>query len=176
MLRRRVKVDEPCLIAVVRNVRQLHRQGDRIAPDRREIVAGRSTSDQLDGGHNAGRDTPTTDVHEPDSTYAQFYLVPVIGPLSYLTWQRLNLYLPVDDAQVPIAHDEFAWSLEASLGRLNRAITRLVKFHLAYLVPAEPDMLYVNRRVPTLSPVLLAGLALKCPTLAGAHAEQLDAA
>ena len=120
--------------------------------------------------------TPTTNIHEPDWTYAQFYLLPVIGPLSYLAWQRLNLYLPADDTQVPINHDELAWSLGASPGRLNRAINRLVKFHLAYFVPGEPDTLYVKRRAPTLNPVLLQSLATKCPTLAGAHAEQLDAA
>ena len=120
--------------------------------------------------------TPTANIHEPDSTYAQFYVLPVIGPLSYLTWQRLNLYLPVDDTPIPINHDELAWSLGASPGRLNRAINRLVKFHLAYLVPGEPDTLYVKRRAPTLSPVLLDGLNAKCPTLVAAHAEQLNTA
>ena len=119
--------------------------------------------------------TPSTNIHEPDSTYAQFYTLPVVGPLSFLAWQRLNMWLPADDtAAIAIGHEELAWSLGAAPGRLSRSISRLIKFHLAYLVPAEPDTLYIKRRAPSLNPALLAGLAIKCPTLVSAHAEQLE--
>jgi hypothetical protein len=117
--------------------------------------------------------TPTDNIHEPDSTYAQFYIVPVIGPLCYLTWKRLNMWLPDTDQPITLGYDELAWSLGAAPSRLGKAISRLVKFHLAYITPAQPDMLYVKQRAPTLSTALLAGLAVKCPTLVEAHAEQL---
>ncbi len=119
--------------------------------------------------------TPTANIHEPDSNYAQFYVLPVIGPLSYLAWSRLNMWLPADDnAAIGIGHDELAWSLGAAPARLDRSINRLVKFHLAYLIPGDSHTLYVKRRASTLSPALLAGLAVKCPTLGNAHAEQLE--
>ena len=71
--------------------------------------------------------TPTANIHEPDSTYAQFYILPVIGPLSYLAWSRLNMWLPADDnAAIGIGHDELAWSLGAAPARLDRSINRLV--------------------------------------------------
>jgi hypothetical protein len=118
---------------------------------------------------------PATNIHEPDSTYAQFYTLPVVGPLSFLAWQRLNMWLPADDdAGIEIGHEELAWSLGAAPARLTRSISRLIKFHLAYLVPAEPDTLYIKRRAPSLNPALLAGLVIKCPTLVSAHAEQLE--
>jgi hypothetical protein len=119
--------------------------------------------------------TPSTNIHEHDSTYAQFYVLPVVGPLSFLAWQRLNMWLPADDtAGIQIGHEELAWSLGAAPARLTRSLSRLIKFHLAYVVPAEPDTVYIKRRAASLNPALLAGLAIKCPTLVGAHAEQLE--
>ena len=120
--------------------------------------------------------TPTTNIHEPDSIYAQFYVLPVVGPLCYVTWCRLNQYVPANETPIAIAHDELAWSLGASPARLNRAILRLVKFHLASIAPNEPDTLRIQRRAPTLNAALLAGLAVKCPTLTNAHDEQLHTA
>jgi hypothetical protein len=85
--------------------------------------------------------TPSTNIHKPDSTYAQFYVLPVVGPLSFLAWQRLNIWLPADDAAtIEIGHEELAWSLGAAPARLTRSISRLIKFHLAYVVPAEPEL------------------------------------
>ena len=117
--------------------------------------------------------TPTTSIHLPESNYASFYVLPVLGPLSFLCWTRINQYIPVDESSIEIDPCELAWSLGASPGRLNRAITRIVKFHLATIAPTEPDTLRVQRRAPTLSPALLAAVSAKCPTLGAAHDEQL---
>lgn len=118
--------------------------------------------------------TPTLNIHTPESIYAKFYWLPTVGPLSYLAWERMNLYLPADDTTITIGYDELAWSLGAAPGRLTRAVARLVKFHLATIDPDQPDTLRVQRKAPTLRASMLAGLAAKCPTLADAHHEQLD--
>ena len=117
--------------------------------------------------------TPTLNIHQPQSTYTQFYWLPILGPLSALTFSRINEYLPGDDTPIEVDHDELAWSLGASPARLNRAITRLTKFHLATIEPGAYDTLAVKRAAPTLSPALLAAVTAKCPTLGAAHDEQL---
>ena len=103
--------------------------------------------------------------------------MPTIGPLSYLTWCRLNLYIPDnDEATLAIGFDELAWSLGAAPARLQQAITRLVKFHYANIDPAATDTLRIQRRAVTLTPARLAALAAKCPALVEAHTEQLRTA
>ncbi len=120
--------------------------------------------------------TPTANIHEPDSTYAQFYWLPIVGPLSFLAWERVNLYVPTDGSPTTIAYDELAWSLGASPQRLSRGIARLVKFHLGNIDPDQPDTLRIQRKAPTLRTSMLGALAIKCPTLADAHHEQLHTA
>lgn len=117
--------------------------------------------------------TTTTNIHPSESNYAAFYWLPVLGPLSFLCWTRINQYIPADETSIDIDHYELAWSLGASPTRLKRATTRLTKFHLANIAPTEPDTLRVQRRAPTLSPALLAAISAKCPTLGAAHDEQL---
>ena len=120
--------------------------------------------------------TPSNHVHTPDSTYAQFYTTPTIGPLCYLAWSRLNMWIDTDDTTVIVAFEELAWSLGASPARLQRAITRLAKFHYASIDPAAPDTLRIQRRAATLNPAQLAALAAKCPSLVEAHTEQVRSA
>jgi hypothetical protein len=72
-------------------------------------------------------------------------------------------------------HAEFADALGTSPARLTNALGRLIAFHLAYTIPAQPATLFIKRRAPTLNPEQLARLAQQCPTLAASHDEQLAA-
>jgi hypothetical protein len=121
--------------------------------------------------------TPTANIHEAESSYAAYYILPEIGPSAFLAWTHLVAWLPpTDETPINIDYDELAWSLGTSPGRLTRALQRLASFHFAYTLPAEPHTLYLRRRAATLSTTQLARLAKKCPTLAAAHEELLATA
>jgi hypothetical protein len=120
--------------------------------------------------------TPTSNIHDPESTYSRYYWPSTTGPTGYLAWIQLVAWLPNnDDTTIAINHAEFAHALGTSPARLTNALGRLIAFHLAYTIPAQPATLFIKRRAPTLNPKQLAHLAQRCPTLAASHDEQLAA-
>lgn len=113
---------------------------------------------------------PSTHVHQPDSVYCRYFVVPIIGAAPWATWARLVEYLPDNDTdQVGLVYDELARSLGNSPGRFTKTLQRLVSFHLIDYHPDTPHVLFVRRRAPNLSPANLARLTERCPTLAASH-------
>ena len=113
--------------------------------------------------------TPAANIHEADSTYCRFYLTPLAGTAAWVTWSNLASWLPATDAPLPVHFEQLAASIGTTPARLTRTIQRITAFHLAYVLPTEPDHLHVQRRAATLSPKLVERLAQTCPTLAAAH-------
>ena len=114
--------------------------------------------------------TPSSHVHEPDSVYCRYFVVPIIGAGPIVTWARLAEYLPESDLEaLELDYDELARSLGNSPGRFMKTLQRLVAFHLIDHHPDAPTVLAVRRRAPNLSPANLSRLAERCPTLAACH-------
>jgi hypothetical protein len=120
--------------------------------------------------------TPSENIHDPESAYVRYYMTPILGPLSVLSFIHLNSWLTADDATITLHCDEFAHSLGTRPPRLTRSLQRLNAFRLAHTLPDQPATLHVRRRVQTLNPRQLARLAEHCPTLAAHHDQLLHSA
>ena len=101
---------------------------------------------------------PTTvaNIHEADSTYCRLYIVPFAETAAWVTWSNLAASLPETNEPLLIHYGQLAASIGTTPGRLTRIVQRIAAFHLAYVLPSEPDHQYVQRRAATLSPKLVA--------------------
>ena len=136
------------------------------------------TLEPVDGLINiAGGHTPHTHIHDPESSYCRYYIVPIVGCSVYILWANLVAWVPANDnTNIQVHWTQLAASIGASPARLRRITQRMATFHLAYTLPAEPSTLHLRRRAATLSPKLLEQLATNAPALAAAHDHLLHTA